>query len=384
MAKATGLSSQFRGKVGNIIGYLTKNRAGRYEQTVKAYQPVVANPQSYAQALARVPIGPVQRVCSALLPLIQRGFEGTAYGEPSKSEFLSYNLRYFRGPFMTKGSVAVPPGPMLIAKGSLASIEVGEFSSEEDTGYVVYNLAYSLTSGSRTKGRIAEDLLRRNSQLVAGEQLTFIIVTLKNGEYQYHFESLYLITTDSSMPRGVLLGAAAYGGEFGIALDITPYEGVIVAAACIRSQAYGETSFKRSNTFLTCNSDVELYNDEAAVRAAVASYRTGEDPEDWEDDPTPEYQQLAYLCLVTITTDMVVSGTPASVIGQECLGYATKGGEFGIFYRYSTADNAQCLCNDDGSRMTFTDQGGTHGVRYNGTYQPAREWNEIYGTMNLE
>ena len=23
--------------------------------------------------------------------------------------------------------------------------------------------------------------------------------------------------------------------------------------------------------------------------------------EDWEDDPTPEYQQLAYLCMVNIT-----------------------------------------------------------------------------------
>ena len=74
MAKATGLSSQFRGKIGNVIGYLSKNRAGKYEQTVKAYQPVVANPQSYAQALSRVPVGPVQRICSALLPIVQRGF----------------------------------------------------------------------------------------------------------------------------------------------------------------------------------------------------------------------------------------------------------------------------------------------------------------------
>ena len=79
MGKATGIGSQFRGKVGNVIGYISKNRAGRYEQTVKGYQPVVANPQTYAQALARVPVGPVQRVCSALLTIVQRGFEGIAY-----------------------------------------------------------------------------------------------------------------------------------------------------------------------------------------------------------------------------------------------------------------------------------------------------------------
>lgn len=384
MAKATGLSSQFRGKVGNIIGYLTKNRAGRYEQTVKAYQPVVANPQSYAQALARVPIGPVQRVCSALLPLIQRGFEGTAYGEPSKSEFLSYNLRYFRGPFMEKGSVKVPPGPMLIAKGSLASIEVGEFSSEEDTGFVGFALDYSIDTTGVSKGRIAEELLRRNSMLVAGEQLTFIMVTLKNGEYQYHYESLYLNPNDTSIPRGVLLGACTNGGEFALYLEDTPYEGVVVAGACIRSQAYGETSFKRSTTFLACNDQCELYNDDAAVRAAVASYRTGEDPEDWEDDPTPEYQQLAYLCMVTVTQDMCLYNSWSAVEGTKCLGYATKGGEFGIFYRYDNAYNANCLINANAEYIRFSTQGVTWDLRYNGTYQPAREWNEIYGTMNLE
>ena len=197
MAKATGISSQFRGKLGNVIGYLAKNRAGRYEQVVKSYQPVVANPQSYAQALARVPVGPVQRVCSALLPLIQRGFEGTAYGDPSKSEFLSYNLKYFRGPYMTKGSVIVPPGPMLIAKGSLRSVQVIEIVGGVDNSLVHFDLDYTLSQSNPTKGAIAQNLLANNTWLVAGEQLTFVIVLLVGGEYQYRYESLYLSPSDT-------------------------------------------------------------------------------------------------------------------------------------------------------------------------------------------
>ena len=163
--------------------------------------------------------------------------------------------------------------------------------------------------------------------------------------------------------------------------DDFPDECAIVAAACIRSQAYGESSFKRSTTFLVCNPDAELYNDDVAVQAAVASYRTGEDPEDWEDDPTPEYQQLAYLCMVNITEDMVNSSDWAGASGKQCLGYVTKGGEMGIFYLYSSSYSAYCLLDDKAGILTYRDGGFIRGIRYSGSYQPAREYNSIYGTM---
>lgn len=381
MAKATGIGSQARGKVGNVIYYLGKNRAGRYEQVVKSYQPVVANPQSYAQALARVPVGPVQRVCSALLSLIQRGFEGTAYGDPSKSEFLSYNLKYFRGPFMTKGSVIVPPGPMLIAKGSLASIQVLEIDGTNNASYAEFDLEYVGGTTGMTRGQIATKLLDQNDFLKQGEQLTFVLVRLVNGEYIYNYESIFLDPTDTSMPRGILLFAEAFEDLFVINTNSTTLKGSIIAAACIRSQAYGESSFKRSTTFLYCDPHAQLYNDDAAVQAAVASYRTGEDPEDWEDDPTPEYQQLAYLCMVTLTEDMVNASDWAGASGKQCLGYVTKGGEMGIFYKYSSSYNAYCLVDGQAAIMTYQSGGFTRGIRYSGSYQPAREYSSIYGTM---
>lgn len=382
MAKATGLQSQFRGKVGNIIGYLSKNSAGRYEQTVKSYQPVVANPQSYAQALARVPIGPVQRVCSALLPLIQRGWEGTAYGDPAKSEFLSYNLKYFRGPFMVKGAVAVPPGPMLITKGSLASVSVAEIDSRYDSGFVAFDIQCHSLPGTPTKGDIADELLTRNTWLVRGEQLTFVIVDLVNGEYQYHYESLFLDPNDTSMPRGILQYVTAYTDLLTFDGDYFPEGHEFAAAGCIRSQSYGESSFKRSTTFLTISPTLYLYNDDAAVRNAVASYRTGEDPEDWEDDPTPEYQQLAYVCMVNITQDMVLAADWAAAQGMQCLGYVTKGGEMGVFFLYSTQYSANCLLDPNASILTYQSAGVTRGIRYNASYQPAREYSSIYGSMN--
>lgn len=381
MGKATGISSQFRGKVGNVIGYLTKNRAGRYEQTVKAYQPVVANPQSYAQALARVPVGPVQRVCSALLPVIQRGFEGVAYGDASKNEFLSYNLRYFRGPYMEKGSVLVPPGQMLISKGSLRPIDIEDFDGQEFAEIIRFGLAMRNDQTFSTYGELSAHLLDRNAWLVPGEQLTFVLVAQDTDTYYWHYQSFFLDATSTKPLDGFFNNVSAINWRMAIAWDDAGLEGYIVAGAVIRSQPYGATSFKRSTAFITCNPLANVYNDEAAVRAAVASYRTGEDPEDWEDDPTPEYQQLAYLCMVNITADMVLSSTTPSITGKQCLGYVTKGGEMGIFYLYSTTYNANVLLDGQAAILLGQGPSGQIPYSYNGSYQPAREYSTIYGHM---
>lgn len=381
MAKATGLSSQFRGKVGNIVGYLTKNRAGRYEQTVKAYQPVVANPQTYAQALARVPVGPVQRICSALLPLVQRGWEGTAYGDPSKNEFLSYNLKYFRGPFMEKGSVMVPPGPMLITKGSLAPIGVVEVKSDIDNGRVMFDLYCSDWVPTWTKGEMADQILVDNPQLVPGEQLTFVVVYRQNGEFFYRYESLYLNPNDMTYPRGIITWMRYYNEHLTIMGEHAPEGNEFAAGCCIRSQLYGESSFKRSTSFLTIAQDMYLWNDETAVRNAVASYRTGEDPEDWEDDPTPEYQKIAYLCMVDVTADMVIVPAGTTIPQIKCLGYVTKGGEMGIFYMYSEVYRKNVLLNAKAERLQWATGSSWVTPGYNSAYYPATEYSSIYGTM---
>lgn len=381
MGKATGISSQFRGKVGNVIGYLAKNRAGRYEQIVKSYQPVVANPQSYAQALARVPVGPVQRICSALLPIIQRGFEGVAYGEASKTEFLSYNLKYFRGPFMPKGTVMVPPGAMLISRGSLRPITFSKWEYDGEFYTVYTNLRGLVKSELNTYGQISSMLLRRNDWLKVGEQLTLVVVTLDHDEYTYHYQSLFLDTSNTKS-RDYLWNGIWVNDDIVIFNDEDMALGApIVAISIVRSQPYGESSFKRSTAFLNLNPNVYQYNDDAAVQSAVASYRTGEDPEDWEDDPTPEYQQLAYLCMVNITQDMVISAVWDIAKGMQCLGYVTKGGEIGVFYTYSVGAQANCLCDAKGNALSKTVSGVIKYIKFNSSYQPSREYSSIYGTL---
>ena len=381
MAKATGIASQARGKVGNVIYYLSKNRAGKLEQTVKSYQPVVANPQSYAQALARVPVGPVQRICSALLPIIQRGFEGTSYGEPSKSEFLSYNLKYFRGPFMPKGTVSVPPGIMMVSKGSLRSINVLDFSDENEECWVQYGLQVEVYAQFTTRGQLAQALLNGNTWLSAGEQLTFVWCMKDEDVWNWRYWSLILDVNDSRPFPSFIDYITQNDGYLQIYLDESAGGSWISAACVVRSQPYGESSFKRSTALLQLNPAEYLYNDDAAVQAAVASYRTGEDPEDWEDDPTPEYQQLAYLCMVQLTQDMIINTDLPTLTTIKCLGYVTKGGEMGIFYKYSSYWSANVLLDSQADILTYTYNGQQRAFKYKATYQPAREYSTIYGHM---
>lgn len=381
MGKATGISSQFRGKIGNVIGYLAKNRAGRYEQIVKSYQPVVANPQSYAQALARVPVGPVQRVCSALLPIIQRGFEGVAYGEASKSEFLSYNLKYFRGPFMPKGTVMVPPGAMLLTKGSLQQVTVRKFENDGDFDYVHFSLELGNPERLVTVAELSNALLKYNPSIKRGEQLTLVMVELMGEEYVYHYGSFFIDPTNTVTLKGLWQEVSEENGYLCVSTENSVISSDLVAAAIIRSQPYGESSFKRSTTFLSLSPLYYQYNDDAAVQAAVASYRTGEDPEDWEDDPTPEYQQLAYLCMVNITEDMVLPSSWLDAQGKQCLGYVTKGGEIGIFYTYSSGASANVLVDSKGGPIQILAGSTIKYLRFQSSYQPSRVYSSIYGTL---
>ena len=66
---------------------------------------------------------------------------------------------------------------------------------------------------------------------------------------------------------------------------------------------------------------------------------------------------------------------------MQCLGYVTKGGEMGIFFTYSNQFNSYVLI--DGRRrflqLPIKDQ--QMAFKYNGSYQPARQYSSIYGTM---
>lgn len=382
MARATGIGSMFWGKLGNVVGYLTKNRAGRYVQSVKAYQPIVANPQSVAQALARIPLGPVQRFFSQLSNLIQRGFEGVSYGDASKSEFLSYNLANFKGPYLVKSELKPIPGPFLVAKGSLVAPPVIEFTTYGGDNVVVFDLLCANSQPLTTIRRLSYALLNNNAWLMAGEQMTLIACVLVNGEYHYVTRSFYLDVTDETVIDWIYTREISGDVYLGWRDSGLFAMGDMLAACLVRSQPYGDTGFRRSTSFLTLNPAFTQYQTEEALVAAVNSYRDAADgDDDWPVDPTPEYQQIANICLISVTEDMVEDWDATAYAGVQCMGYVTKGGEFGIFYVIDSTTGDPVLIKGDASYLYVT-IGSTRSKAFmNVSYQPSVLYLNSYGTI---
>ena len=385
MAKATGLGSQFRGKIGTYVGYLSKTKAGTYEQRVKAYQPVVSNPQSYAQALARVPVAPVQRVCSALLPLIQRGFEGIAYGDASKSEFLSLNMKRFAGPYIEKGDPINPPGNMIISRGSLSNVPVSVYISGLHTNIMEIDGKATITQNNASCAQLTQQLMNAFPTLCLGDQLTIVYCLLKDSQYVWGYSSFYLDDQDTSVFRSPfsvqLYNNTTIKVDFGDNREM----GDLVAGAIVRSSVFGSTSFRRSTTYLQLNEAVAKYLSVDDMRKAVASYRDGNADPDWEDDPTPLYQQIASLVAVDITEEMVTAGTWQAIqeagVTFQCLGYVTKGGEVGIFYEIYAAGDPQTLLALDGGEELVKDGQRIVDAEMNPNYLPSVQYDSTYGVI---
>lgn len=382
MARAVGLGSQFRGKLGSMVGYLTKNRRGRYEQSVKAYQPVVSNPQTYAQALARLPLGPTQRFYNALSGIIQRGFEGIAYGEPSKAEFLSINLSNFRGPYCTRDYVYPCPGRFLVSRGSLSGIGILNMVDEISDPFVTFKVFMPDDNHPSTMAELWQKVLASNSKFYVGEQWTFVGCFQQEEQFHYYVKSWYIDPTDDS--ACLEFNSVRTSGQYYLQLDAFDdgIEGALVAACMIRSAAYGKTGYLRSTTYMDINPAFPQFLDDAALRAAVASYMTEDaNPDDWQDDPTPEYQQVAYLVMVDVTDAIAFFPSFSALAGTQCLGFVTKGGVTGVFYRHHYGINADLLI-DGKADFLYADYNGTSTpVRYNGSYEPAREWSASYGRL---
>ena len=374
MARAVGLGSQFRGKLGSYVGYLVKNRRGRYVQAVKSYQPIVSNPQTFAQVMARIPLGPTQRFYNRLAKIIQRGFEGVEYGEPSKSEFLSLNLSDYRGPYLTKTDLMPRPGPFILANGSLGAVNVTAFYN----GYFVSSIMIGIAGWSNVIGDISSRILRYNNNYQVGDQITFVFCVYDQGEYVYGWKSIILDPTSTDTCDWL----NKYTQRLGVNVAELNHSGDIYGAAVIRSRSNGDAGHLRSYARMELNPAFYQYNDEAALRAAVLSYMDdGADSDEWPFDPIPEENQISHLVMVDIIAAMVDDVPAGAYQGKQCLGYVTKGAEIGVFYKYDTVAGTEVLLDGYGNSMKYSSGSTQEFITFQTEYQPSMVYQDAYGAL---
>ena len=273
MAKGLGIIGNFKGKVGNIVGYNLKDSNNKQTQGLRAYQPVVRNPKTAAQAEQRAKMAPINATYRALKGIIDRGQEGVAYGNKSRLRFLSEAMKQFDGPWFEKGEAVTLPIKTNITRGSLTPIEVLE---NNDDGISVA-LSMGNVEQVATVAALSSALLENNSFLKEGDQLTFVHGS-KNG---CSVLSIVLDSTDTTAVTSFDSQEGYLYVIFGSYIDTSTEFGCVIL-----SREGDNGQHLRSTTALTlsANAAADTHYTSTAKEAAIESYMAANGNTDWPEE----------------------------------------------------------------------------------------------------
>ena len=274
MAKGIGLIGNFRGKVGNMVGYNLKDSNNKQTQGVRVYQPVVKNPKTAGQAEQRAKLAPVNATYRALKSIIDRGNEGLPYGNKSRLAWLKNAFKAENMPWFEKGKVADYPIGCLLTKGSLQGIEY-ELAGADPS---IICAGVSSQTTLNTVGGMSTALMAGYPSLKAGDQVTFVCVGHSNGSITTDIRSIVIDTTSAD----AFSGATPDDGNF-----VLHFFDETVACAVIVSREGENGAHLRSNSDLVIGDGVgsSAPYDTTSKTAAIKSYMTQAGAEgDWAEE----------------------------------------------------------------------------------------------------
>ena len=193
MGKGIGLIGNFRGKVGNMVGYNLKDSNNKQTQGVRVYQPIVKNPKSFGQAEQRAKLMPINVVYRLIKPIIDRGQETKAYGNKSRLAWLKEALKNYDGMWSNKNDMRRYIPLLPVTKGSLTNpLTVGESSGE-----VVIVCQGMAAAETPVLGTVATAFLAAFPTLQAGDQVTIIAFGEVNDVAVAKYDSFVLDTAST-------------------------------------------------------------------------------------------------------------------------------------------------------------------------------------------
>ena len=277
MGKGIGLIGNFRGKVGNMVGYNLKDSNNKQTQGVRVYQPVVKNPKTYGQAMQRAKLAPINATYRALKAVIDRGQESKAYGNKSRLAWLKEALKSMEGPWFVKGAGIDCPTNVAITKGSLGFV-ANITATQQGLSWNVTGVATATTT---TVGALSTALKAAFPVLEDGDQLTLVAVSGKNNSMRAVIESV-LIDTESTdaLPTAITIGDGK------VLLNVG--DSSCVAATVILSREGSAGQHLRNTAVLTMEDDAYDANySEDAKEEAIQSYMAGSTTSDWPEEQLP-------------------------------------------------------------------------------------------------
>lgn len=273
MAKGLGIIGNFSGKVGNMVGYNLKDSNNKQTQGIRAYQPVVRNPKSAAQAEQRAKLAPINAIYRRLKGIIDRGQEGIAYGNKSRLAFLSDAMRGFGGAWLEKGDTRVLPIVTPITKGSLAGIQ----TTIVNNGNVEVSIGIGAAENVTTIGALTVAILAANSFLKEGDQIT----VLYGDKNTVSVRSIVLDSASTAALSNITLDSERIEFTFG-----ENFESESGFGTAILSREGDNGEHLRSTAILKKDDDFVTgdYYNETGKAAAIESYMSQGANTDWPQE----------------------------------------------------------------------------------------------------
>ena len=280
MAKGIGLIGNFRGKVGNMVGYNLKDSNNKQTQGVRVYQPIVKNPKTFAQAEQRARLAPINFTYRLLKDIIDRGQEGKAYGNKSRLAWLSQAMKAFDGAWFKKEEEVTVPAIVPISKGTLAISDL-VFAG---AGIVTYKFASAAKSAPTTVKTLSEALIAGGSGIQNGDQITFICIAGSDGQFGLFTYSFIVDTNNTSaLPSGITATTSQ--------IEYNTGESHACAGAVIVSREGSNGQHLRSSARLYSGAQYPSSRMFAAAKtAAIHSYMASGSNIAWEE----EYEEPVY------------------------------------------------------------------------------------------
>lgn len=288
MAKGSAMGL-WKGKKGSSVFYQIKNTNSAQKQGIRERNYEPSNPQSAGQAGQRMRMYPAQAVYGAIKDVIERSWQGVKYGQMSRQEYLKHALREPLFPAIVKGDSDIVPGPYQISKGTLQEVE-----ATVSAGRFVFPIFVEGTfDWDSTLAELSTAILNKNSFLVEGDQLSFVVCHTNLNGYGFYWNvfSFYLNTQAEDVYVGDIFHNKITGSEVDFnAEGISFVSGghIFMAAACVISRE-GATPM-RSTARLACDyqaADMQKYYSAAAQTEAKRSYmkQLSTAVTDWPADP---------------------------------------------------------------------------------------------------
>lgn len=270
MAKGLGLIGNFRGKLGNAVGYQLKDSNNKQTQGVRVYQPVVKNPKTAGQAEQRARMAVINATYRALKSVIDRGQEGVAYGNKSRLRWLSDAMKSFNGAWYEKGALIGQPALVPIAKGSLAPLN---FTANDEMVDIVCTGVTSASAVS-TIGEVSTLLKAGYPSLKDGDQITIVMCGSLNGALNADVISFEIDTTDTTPTTLFRAGEDKLSHESANGFSCST---IIVS----REGESGQHLRSTATLDVWASMKEEAPFNAAAKQAAIASYMTAGASVDW-------------------------------------------------------------------------------------------------------